>query len=128
MRNVGLPEKGSPWTRGHEEGGVGPVDRDPVEANFKQGGTWYKGKVGKSYEEKGRTLYDIEYDDGDSEQRVELSNLRPPTDFFKGNLWLLEGSPLMHQFEATLTSAFGDYKSSGSTQIIGLMSYLMNRL
>ena len=51
-------------------------DRDRVEANYKQGGNWYKGKVVTSYEANYRTLYDIAYDDGDAEQGVELSDLR----------------------------------------------------
>ena len=53
-----------------------PLDGDRVEANYKQGGTWYKGKVVTSYEANYRTLYDIAYDDGDAEQGVELSDLR----------------------------------------------------
>ena len=50
--------------------------RDRVEANYKQGGNWYKGKIVTSYEANYRTLYDIAYDDGDAEQGVELSDLR----------------------------------------------------
>ena len=53
-----------------------PLDGDRVEANYKQGGNWYKGKIVTSYEANYRTLYDIAYDDGDAEQGVELSDLR----------------------------------------------------
>lgn len=66
-------------SRGVSSAGSGewpPLDGDRVEANYKQGGNWYKGKVVTSYEANYRTLYDIAYDDGDAEQGVELSDLR----------------------------------------------------
>ena len=66
-------------SRGVSSAGSGewpPLDGDRVEANYKQGGNWYKGKVVTSYEANFRTLYDIAYDDGDAEQGVELSDLR----------------------------------------------------
>ena len=66
-------------SRGVSSAGSGewpPLDGDRVEANYKQGGNWYKGKIVTSYEANYRTLYDIAYDDGDAEQGVELSDLR----------------------------------------------------
>ena len=63
-----------------------------------------------------------------SKSGVRGAVLHKGEDFYNGRLWLLEGSPLMHEFEQRLARAFENYAEDDSTKRIGLMTYLMNRL
>jgi hypothetical protein len=47
---------------------------------------------------------------------------------FKDKLWLLEGSPLLHEFESEIARAFGEVKGKASTVKFGIFAYLMNKL
>lgn len=47
---------------------------------------------------------------------------------FGDKLWLLEGSPLLHEFEAEIARAFGEPKNQQSFKSFGVFSYLMTRL
>ena len=50
-----------------------PREGDKVEADFKGRGKWYKGKVTRV---RSDDTCDIEFEDGDSEKRVELKRIK----------------------------------------------------
>lgn len=50
-----------------------------VEANWKMGPYWYKGKVKAIYEKDMKVCYDIDYDDGDTEYGLRAKLVRRPT-------------------------------------------------
>lgn len=47
---------------------------------------------------------------------------------FGDKLWLLEGSPLLHEFDAEISRAFGEPTNPQSFKSFGVFSYLMTRL
>ncbi len=48
-----------------------------ADQQFEGKGKWYKGKITKCYtDEAGNTLYDVEYDDGDTEEGMKPENIR----------------------------------------------------
>ena len=48
-----------------------------VRGNYGQDGVWYKGVIKRVYEDN---YYDIEYEDGDAEERVARGNIKEPLD------------------------------------------------
>ena len=50
-----------------------PREGDKVEADFKGRGKWYMGKVKRVHSNE---TYDVEFEDGDSEKRVELKRIK----------------------------------------------------
>ena len=47
---------------------------------------------------------------------------------FGDKLWLLEGSPLLHEFESSFSRGFANPKDHSSQKTVGVFSYIMNHM